>query len=245
MRAFWPTALEQATLQAVADGRAPGQSGMRNGNLEDAMCLLAIIHTLHCVQSLCNCPASCWSRRHFAQSSLSAPIASLRPSNSSTSPTASARTRRSGQDSVRRKCVPPPIRRPARPIRSPRTDSARLSTRWSANTALTSIRPRISPRAASPWIRIPLKEMILPLVVFDATPLIAKDPNHAFSPDDLRAWERKHGRVRKGSFAALRTDMSKDWDSNPERFKRSPFPGLVAGDGQAFGRAARRRRDRP
>jgi kynurenine formamidase len=72
--------------------------------------------------------------------------------------------------------------------------------------------------------KIPLKEMILPLVVFDATPLIAKDPYHAFSPDDLRAWERRHGRVRKGAFAALRTDMSKDWDSNPERFKRSPFP---------------------
>jgi kynurenine formamidase len=72
--------------------------------------------------------------------------------------------------------------------------------------------------------KIPLKEMILPLVVFDATPLIAKDPNHVFSPADLRAWERKHGRVPKGVFAALRTDMSKDWDSNPERFKRNPFP---------------------
>ena len=53
---------------------------------------------------------------------------------------------------------------------------------------------------------------------------LVKDPNHAFSLDDLRAWERKHGRVPKGAFAALRTDMSKDWDSNPERFKRSPFP---------------------
>lgn len=71
--------------------------------------------------------------------------------------------------------------------------------------------------------KIPLKEMILPLVVLDDTPFLAKDPNHAFSLDDLRAWERKHGRVRKGAFAALRTDMSKDWD-NPERFKRSPFP---------------------
>ena len=72
--------------------------------------------------------------------------------------------------------------------------------------------------------KIPLKEMILPLVVLDDTPFLAKDPNHAFSLDDLRAWERKHGRVRKGVFAALRTDMSKDWDSDPERFKRSPFP---------------------
>jgi kynurenine formamidase len=72
--------------------------------------------------------------------------------------------------------------------------------------------------------KIPLKEMILPLVVLDATPFLAKDPNHAFSPEDLRAWERRHGRVPKGAFAALRTDMSKDWDSDPERFKRSPFP---------------------
>jgi kynurenine formamidase len=71
---------------------------------------------------------------------------------------------------------------------------------------------------------IPLKQMILPLIVLDDTPYLGKDPNHAFSLADLRAWEKKHGRVPPGSFVALRTDMSKDWDSNPERFKRSPFP---------------------
>jgi kynurenine formamidase len=73
--------------------------------------------------------------------------------------------------------------------------------------------------------QIPLKEMILPLVVFDETPLLAADPNHAFSVQDLLAWEAKNGRVPAGAFAALRTDMSKDWDANPERFKRNPFPG--------------------
>jgi kynurenine formamidase len=72
--------------------------------------------------------------------------------------------------------------------------------------------------------KIPLKDMILPLVVFDETPLLAHDPNHAFSLEDLRAWEKKYGRVPKGAFAALRTDMSKDWDKDPERFKRQPFP---------------------
>jgi kynurenine formamidase len=72
--------------------------------------------------------------------------------------------------------------------------------------------------------KIPLKEMILPLVVLDDTPYLAKDPNHAFSIDDLKAWERQHGRVPKGAFAALRTDLYKDWDADPERFKRSPFP---------------------
>lgn len=70
---------------------------------------------------------------------------------------------------------------------------------------------------------IPLKQMILPLIVLDATPYLAKDPNHAFSVADLKAWEKKHGRVPKGAFVALRTDMHKDFD-NPERFKRAPFP---------------------
>lgn len=72
--------------------------------------------------------------------------------------------------------------------------------------------------------QIPLKDMILPLVVFDETPLLGKDPAHAWSVEDIRVWEKQHGPVPRGAFAALRTDMSKDWDANPERFKRSPFP---------------------
>src|SRR5580700_4972163 len=72
--------------------------------------------------------------------------------------------------------------------------------------------------------KIPLKQMIMRLVVLDDTPYLAKDPNHAFSIADLKVWEREHGRVPNGAFAALRTDMAKDWDSNPERFKRQPFP---------------------
>lgn len=66
--------------------------------------------------------------------------------------------------------------------------------------------------------------MILPLVVFDITPMLRDEPNHALTIDDILAWERLHGRVPAGSFAALRTDMSKDWDANPDRFKRQPFP---------------------
>jgi kynurenine formamidase len=72
--------------------------------------------------------------------------------------------------------------------------------------------------------QIPLKDMILPLVVFDITPMLATDPNHALSVADIQAWEKAHGRIPAGAFAALRTDMSKDWESNPQRFKRTPFP---------------------
>jgi len=71
---------------------------------------------------------------------------------------------------------------------------------------------------------IAVKQMILPLVVFDITPQLKRDPNHALSVDDIRDWEKHHGRVPAGAFAALCTDMDKDWDSNPERFKRYPFP---------------------
>jgi kynurenine formamidase len=71
---------------------------------------------------------------------------------------------------------------------------------------------------------IALKQMILPLIVLDDTPYLASDPSHAFSVADLRRWEGRYGRVPRGSFVALRTDMYKDWDSNPERFKRNPFP---------------------
>jgi kynurenine formamidase len=66
--------------------------------------------------------------------------------------------------------------------------------------------------------------MILPLVVFDLTPKLRADPNHALTVADVLDWEKVHGRVPPGSFAALRTDMAKDWKSNPERFKRDPFP---------------------
>ena len=71
---------------------------------------------------------------------------------------------------------------------------------------------------------IPLKQMILPLVVFDITPLLAREPNHALTVGDIQSWEAWHGRVPAGSFAALRTDMDRDWATHPERFKRYPFP---------------------
>ena len=71
---------------------------------------------------------------------------------------------------------------------------------------------------------IPLKQMILPLIVLDNTRYLAKDPNHAFSVADLMRWEKQYGRIPRGTFVALRTDMYKDWDDNPERFKREQFP---------------------
>jgi kynurenine formamidase len=71
---------------------------------------------------------------------------------------------------------------------------------------------------------IPVKQMILPLVVFDITPMLKRDPNHALTVGDILNWEKRYGRIPAGAFAALRTDMYKDWETDPERFKRYPFP---------------------
>jgi len=54
--------------------------------------------------------------------------------------------------------------------------------------------------------------------------VLSKDPSHALTIEDIKGWEQRNGRVPAGAFAALRTDMYKDWDRNPKRFKRYPFP---------------------
>ena len=91
--------------------------------------------------------------------------------------------------------------------------------------------------------QIPLKQMILPLVVLDDTPYLGKDPNHAFSVADLKAWERAHGRVPKGAFAALRTDMYR-MGLEPRALQAPAVPGLGLRDHQIPLRTARRDRDR-
>ena len=42
--------------------------------------------------------------------------------------------------------------------------------------------------------------------------------------ENVLAWEAINGRIPAGAFVALRTDMHKDFETNPEYFKRFPFP---------------------
>ena len=93
--------------------------------------------------------------------------------------------------------------------------------------------------------KIPVKQMILPLVVFDVTPMLKRDPNHLLTVDDIKAWEQMHGRVPAGAFAALRTDMYKDWAKNPRALRALSIPCMVAGGDPIPVRAARHRGERP
>ena len=55
------------------------------------------------------------------------------------------------------------------------------------------------------------RDMLLPLVVLDVHDKVARNPDYALSMQDVRAWERHHGRIPAHSFVAMRTDWSKRW----------------------------------
>jgi kynurenine formamidase len=61
--------------------------------------------------------------------------------------------------------------------------------------------------------RIDVKEMILPLVVIDVHEAVAENPDYTMTLDDVKDWEKKHGRIPEGAFVAMRTDWSKRWPS--------------------------------
>ncbi len=59
--------------------------------------------------------------------------------------------------------------------------------------------------------QIEVKEMLMPLVVIDVHEKVEHNPDYTITMEDVRAWERKHGKIPKGAFVAMRTDWSKRW----------------------------------
>lgn len=55
------------------------------------------------------------------------------------------------------------------------------------------------------------KEMILPLVVIDVHKQVEANPDYTITMADVRAWEKKNGKIPEGAFVAMRTDWSKRW----------------------------------
>jgi kynurenine formamidase len=62
--------------------------------------------------------------------------------------------------------------------------------------------------------QIDVKEMLMPLVVFDVHQKVAANPDYVLSMNDIKEWEKKYGPVPEGSFCAMRTDWSQYWPSN-------------------------------
>jgi kynurenine formamidase len=85
--------------------------------------------------------------------------------------------------------------------------------------------------------RLPLEQLVAPAVVIDVSAKAAADPVYRLTPEDVRAFERRHGRIRRGSIVLLRTDWSRRWsdrqayfgDATPGDASKLRFPSYGAG----------------
>jgi kynurenine formamidase len=72
---------------------------------------------------------------------------------------------------------------------------------------------------------LPATFAVRPLVVISIVKQVRKNFNYALKVSDIRAWERRHGRIPAGSVVFVRSDWSKRWpDPNLATLKQ--FPGV-------------------
>jgi kynurenine formamidase len=78
---------------------------------------------------------------------------------------------------------------------------------------------------------LPATYAVRPLVVISIVPQVKRNPKYALRVSDIRAFEKKHGRIPKGSVVMVRSDWSKDWTDDPEKAKALAadpvFPGVA------------------
>jgi kynurenine formamidase len=73
---------------------------------------------------------------------------------------------------------------------------------------------------------LPATYTIRPLVVIPIQDKVAKDPGYQMTVEDIRAWEKRNGKIPEGSVVFVRSDWSKEWP-NPELATRKEFPGVT------------------
>ncbi|MDX6718817.1 MAG: hypothetical protein QOJ63_1071 [Solirubrobacteraceae bacterium] len=77
---------------------------------------------------------------------------------------------------------------------------------------------------------LPATYAVRPLVVISIVRQVARDRTYALSVADVRAFERRHGRIPAGSVVMVRSDWSKQWTDDPVRAKAlaadPAFPGV-------------------
>jgi kynurenine formamidase len=77
---------------------------------------------------------------------------------------------------------------------------------------------------------LPPTYAVRPLVVISIAKQVRKNPKYALSVADIRRFEKRHGRIPKGSVVMVRSDWSKRWTDEPEAAKALAadlnFPGV-------------------
>jgi kynurenine formamidase len=76
--------------------------------------------------------------------------------------------------------------------------------------------------------QIPLRDLIAPAVVIDITDQAARDRDYRLTADDVRQWERRHGRIDPGTIVIVRTGWGERWGDRL-RYFGDDRPGVTAG----------------
>lgn len=66
---------------------------------------------------------------------------------------------------------------------------------------------------------------VRPLVVISIAPQVRRNFNYSLKVSDIRAWERRYGRIPEGSVVMVRSDWSKRWP-DPALSTLKRFPGV-------------------
>ncbi len=72
---------------------------------------------------------------------------------------------------------------------------------------------------------LPATYCVRPLVIIDIHEKCEENPGYHCSVDDIKAWEKKYGKIQKGSVVMVRSDWCKRWPDDPN-FNQKPFPGV-------------------
>lgn len=59
--------------------------------------------------------------------------------------------------------------------------------------------------------QIAIKELVMPLAVINCVDQVRENPDYALTVDDVLNYEKQYGRIREGTFVAMRSDWSKRW----------------------------------
>jgi kynurenine formamidase len=77
---------------------------------------------------------------------------------------------------------------------------------------------------------LPPTYAVRPLVVLSIVPQVKKNANYALKVSDVRAFEKRYGRIPAGSVVMVRSDWSKRWTEDPAAAKELAadpvFPGV-------------------
>ncbi|PYQ23783.1 MAG: cyclase [Acidobacteria bacterium] len=71
---------------------------------------------------------------------------------------------------------------------------------------------------------VPLEQLVAPAVVIDVSARAAADADYRLTPQDVLAWETRHGRVPGGAIVLLRTGWSARWPDK-KRYLGDDTPG--------------------